>query len=479
MKNNNLILATDSYKVSHWMQYPEGTEQVFSYIESRGGVKPSTIFFGLQMFIKNYLEKPVTMEDIDQAQKILDVHLGPGIFNRDGWVRLVEKHNGYLPITIKAVEEGTIVPVKNALVTIVNTDPEFFWITSYLETAMLRDIWYGTTIATVSGYCKKTILEYLKETANGIESIDFALHDFGFRGVSSEQSAEMGGMAHLVNFKGTDTLAALIAAIEYYNASEVPGFSVIAAEHSTSCVNSDPDEQDDFAYIEKMVSILERRVKETGGFAIVAAVADTYNVYRLTREFVGERLKERIVNSGGRLVIRPDSGDPTVVPIEIVEILLEKFGYEMVGKDKQYKLLPPCIRVLQGDGINEDSIRAILESAKQKGISAENFVFGMGGALLQHSNRDTQKFAMKCSAARINGEWKDVFKNPITDPGKMSKKGIIETVRLKTGKIVTKRTSELEEGDIRLMRTVYHNGMLVFDDSFERIRERADVRQLL
>lgn len=470
--NTILPLNTDSYKISHYMQYPEGTEKVFSYIESRGGKKNAVTFFGLQAFIKKYLMKPITKQDIDMAEMLMMQHLGPGIFNRKGWDSLLRKHHGFLPVEIRAVDEGAEIPTGVALVTIENTDPEFYWVTSYLETAMLRDIWYGTTVCTISKACKKVIKEYLDNTSDDPAAINFMLHDFGYRGVSSDESAAMGGLAHLVNFMGTDTMAALVAAIEYYNAKEAVGFSVIASEHSTMCTNADPFTKDDFASAEKMVSILEARVKATGTFQIVSAVADTYDVYRFTRDYIGTRLKDRIMNSGGRFVVRPDSGNPEVVPVELVEILLDKFGY--TTNSKGFKVLPPCIRVLQGDGINEDSIAAILKNASERGIAADNFVFGMGGALLQHCDRDWQKFAMKCSAVKVNGVWRDVYKDPITDAGKRSKRGRLVTVRNWHDKIVTLRLDEVTATDKVIMDTVYRNGTLIKDVSFENVRAEAN-----
>ena len=211
----NLILNTDSYKVSMFKQYPAGTTGVYSYIESRGGRYDRTVFFGLQAFIKEYLLWPITQADIDIADEILTAHGEP--FNRAGWQYILDKHNGYLPVVIRAVPEGTVVPVKNVLATIENTDPECFWLTTWLETALLRAVWYGTTVATQSYTIKQVILDYLERTGDP-GTIDFKLHDFGARGVSSMESAGIGGAAHLVNFMGTDTITGVLYAREYYNA---------------------------------------------------------------------------------------------------------------------------------------------------------------------------------------------------------------------------------------------------------------------
>jgi len=471
----NLILSADSYKTTQWMQYPEGYTNVFSYIESRGGLYEESMFFGIQLFVKKYLETAITMVQVEQAKLLIDAHIGPNVFNYEGWKRIVDEFDGYLPVRIRSIKEGSVIPVKNALLTIENTVEGFGWLTSYLETAMLRDVWYGTTVATISYRCKQRIYKSLERTSdNPLENLPFALHDFGYRGVSSDESAQAGGLAHLLNFQGTDTLAALVAAIEYYNAIGPVGLSVIASEHSTMCANADPVTKNDFASAERMVSILEERQRTMGGFNIVSAVADTYDVFRFTQQFIGTDLKDRIVASGGRLVIRPDSGDPEEIPITIIRMLMDAFGYTVNGRDM--KVLPPCVRVLQGDGINEESIGRILANVEAAGFSTENIFFGMGGALLQHCDRDWMKFAMKASAIKINGNWQDVFKDPITDPGKTSKKGRISTVydpSIKKGnKVVTKRLEDIKDTDVDLMEIIYEPGFQI-DKNFDELREQS------
>ena len=226
---HNIILNSDSYKYSQFNQYPANTTGIYSYIESRGGKYDETVFFGLQAFIKEYLTAPITQDMIDEAELIITAHGEP--FNRAGWEYILNEHNGYLPVRIRAVPEGTIVPVKNVLATIENTDPACYWLTSFLETALLRAIWYPTTVATNSREIKKLILDALEKTGDPT-TIDFKLHDFGARGVSSLESAGIGGAAHLVNFMGTDTVEALLFARRYYNA-DMAGFSIPAMEHST------------------------------------------------------------------------------------------------------------------------------------------------------------------------------------------------------------------------------------------------------
>ena len=406
----NILLNTDSYKVSMFKQYPAGTTGVYSYIESRGGRYDRTVFFGLQAFIKEYLLEPITQADIDIADELLTAHGEP--FNRAGWQYILDKHNGYLPVVIRAVPEGTVVPVKNVLATIENTDPECYWLTTYLETAILRAIWYPTTVATQSYTIKQVIKDYLEKTGDPT-LIDFKLHDFGARGVSSLESASIGGAAHLVNFMGTDTISGLLYAREFYNAGIV-GFSIPAAEHST--ITSWGRDGEVNAYR----NMLDQFAKPG---SIVAVVSDSYDVYNAASKLWGEELRQAVIDSGATVVIRPDSGDPLTINQHLIEILGEKFGYTV--NSKGFKVLNN-VRLIQGDGVNELTIRSILGGFMAMGWSADNIAFGMGGALLQQVDRDTQKFAMKCSSAEINGKWVDVQKDPITDSGKKSKAGRVE-----------------------------------------------------
>src|SRR5215831_85033 len=202
----NLILNTDSYKPSHWLQFPPGVTASTSYLSSRGGRFGSTLFFGLQHILKETLAgEAFSKADVDEAGEFLAAHGEP--FNRDGWLRILERHSGRLPIRIKAVPEGTVVLTHNVLMTVESTDPAAFWLPSYLETLLLRATWYPTTVATQSYYLKKRIFEYLRDTSDDPRGeLPFKLHDFGCRGVSSQESAGIGGMAHLVNFKGSDTI---------------------------------------------------------------------------------------------------------------------------------------------------------------------------------------------------------------------------------------------------------------------------------
>ncbi|QGM80548.1 nicotinate phosphoribosyltransferase [Otariodibacter oris] len=454
---NNLLLNVDSYKASHWLQYPPNTEHISYYIEARKS-NFDVVMFGLQAFIKEYLLVPITQTDIDQAEITLTAHGLP--FHRKGWQRLLEKHKGLLPIKIDAVPEGTVLPVGNVVCQIVNTDPEFYWLSGYLETALLRAVWYPSTVASISYFCKQKIKQALLKSSDSLDGLDFQLHDFGARGASSLETVALGGLAHLVNFRGTDSVSALLAAKRWYNVTKMPAFSIPAAEHST--ITAWGKDNEAMAY-DNMIT------QFAGDKKIYAVVSDSYNLWNALENIWGEQLHQKIKEKGGRLVIRPDSGDPIEIVCKTLEILAEKFGTTV--NSKGYKVLPDYIRIIQGDGINMNSLDPILDAIMQKGFSVENVNFGMGGGLLQQVNRDTMSWAMKASAICINGEWKDIFKAPITSQMKRSKKGI-QALIYEDNQWQTVRQDELANRENQL-KTVFLNGKLLVDEHLDSIRDRT------
>ncbi|CAH1785042.1 unnamed protein product [Owenia fusiformis] len=457
---DNIILCTDSYKVTHHKQYPPNTTNVSSYFESRGGKFPEVCFFGLQYIIKRWLCGPVvTKEKIAEAKEVYNLHFGQDVFNEEGWNYILEKHGGYLPMRIKAVPEGSIVPVKNVLFTVENTDPKCFWLTNYFETLLVQ-VWYPMTVATNSRAQKEIIAKYLDETSDSMALLPYKLHDFGFRGTSSVESAGIGGAAHLVNFRGTDTIAGIMMARKYYNC-KMAGESIPAAEHSTITTWGSTGEVEAF-----------RNMIETFPNGPVACVSDSYNIWEACEKVWGGELKSLVMKrTKGPLVVRPDSGDPPEVVVKVLAILGDKFG--TTTNKKGYKLLSPCIRVIQGDGISYESLGKILENMKKNNWSTDNLTFGSGGALLQRLDRDTQKCAFKCSYAIVNGKGVDVFKEPITDLGKKSKKGKL-TLELEDGKYTTVQQGKgVPKKDV--LETVFENGKLLKDYSFEDIRKNAEI----
>ena len=455
----NLILNTDSYKFSHYKQYPKGTTKVHSYIESRGGKYDKVTFFGLQAFLKEYMTDPITQDNIDEAEEFTTAHGVP--FNKEGWQYILDKHDGYMPVKIRAVQEGIAVPNSNVMLTIENRDPNVPWLTSYLETALLRAIWYPSTVATISRSIKVLIKGYLDNTSDSSEGLNFKLHDFGARGVSSFESAGLGGMAHLVNFMGSDTVTGSYYANKYYNAG-MAGFSIPAAEHSTMTAWGEDNEVNAYR------NMLDVYAKPG---SLLAVVSDSYDLYNAVENIWGGELKQHVIDSGAIVVIRPDSGDPASIVLRTLQLLDKTFG--SVTNSKGYKVLNH-VRVLQGDGINEGSIMDILDLAVGAGFSADNLAFGMGGALLQQMDRDTQKFAMKASAMRIDGKWVDIYKDPKTDPGKRSKRGRLTLVKDDNNNLRTVTLNAVGD-QVEMMRTVYSSGIITEEMTFDEVRDNAKI----
>ncbi len=458
----NIITATDSYKISHHSMYPEGTERVYSYFEARKGARfDKTVFFGLQSLLKQIAGTVVTMDDLDAAEALAQAHFGQPLFNVEGWEYIIREHDGRLPLRIKAVPEGTPVTVNNVLMTVENTDPKCWWLTNAME-SFLTHVWYPSTVASLSYDVKRMIERYLVTTTGSTDGVDFMLHDFGYRGAASHESASIGGAAHLVNFKGTDTLPAMELAMRDYGANlDDLAFSVPATEHSIMTSLGEHGEED-----------IVRRLLEQHPTGILSVVADSYDYYRFVDELVGSMFYNDIIKRDGVFVVRPDSvthEHPT--PEELVVWTLETLWGHYGGTETEqgYKVLNPHVRVLWGDGIDPQGINMILQAAMDAGFAASNLVFGMGGGLLQKVNRDTQRFAMKASAICIDNSWRDIFKRPL-DLSKASKSGRMSLIKL-DGEFVTVANSQSVEGDI--LRTVFENGELKVDDNFADIRKRA------
>lgn len=458
----NLILSTDSYKMTHWKMYPPETKYVYSYFEARKGAKyDATTFFGLQHILQGLAGTVITQVDLDEATALAEVHLGPGLFNREGWQHIINTHGGRLPLEIRAVPEGKRIPIDNVLMTVVNTDPEVPWLTNYVE-SYLTHVWYPSTVATLSNEVKRTLLHYLTVQGSAPETVNFMLHDFGYRGATTDSAAAIGGAAHLVNFMGTDTVPAMDLALKTYHADLGSlAFSVPASEHSVMTAQGRDGE---YAVLDQLI--------EQYPSGILSVVADSYDIYGFVNTVV-ER-KDQILAREGRFVVRPDSvtakhDTPETLTLWVVETLWNGFGG--TNTSAGYRVLNDQVRVLWGDGIDPEGIRSIIYTLHQNGYAAENMVFGMGGGLLQKVNRDTQRFAFKSSAQFRDGIWHDVQKDPL-DGSKASKAGRLKLVH-PVGEPC--RTVREEEPGEDLLELVYLNGVLIREQTFDEIRANAVV----
>jgi nicotinamide phosphoribosyltransferase len=494
MKNYNYIfpatLLCDFYKVSHREQYPKGTQQIYSTWTPRAsriqGID-KVVMFNLQAFVKkflieyfdvNFFSRP--KEDVvNEYVRVIKYTLG--VENPDA-SHIAALHDlGYLPVKISAVFEGTLVPIRVPMITVENTlpeHPEFFWVTNYLETLMSSELWQPMTSATIAFQYRKMLTTYAMETVGNADFVPFQGHDFSYRGMAGQDSAYSSGAGHLLSFVGTDTIPAILYHEKYYNANiekELVGTSIPATEHSIACSYGSDNE---FEYFRRLITEVYPK-----GF--VSIVSDTYDFWKVVGEFL-PALKDIILARDGKVVIRPDSGDPVKIIVGdpnasdelvrkgLIECLWDIFGGSIT--EKGYKLLDSHIGAIYGDSITLARAEAIVEGLKQKGFASINIVFGVGSYTYQYQTRDTFGFAMKATFAEVNGEDRLLFKDPKTDDGtKKSQRGKVVVVG-EDGelKLIDGLTADehKEYADTDLLKPVFVDGKLVREQSLADIRAR-------
>lgn len=496
----NTILNTDSYKLGHFTFEEEGTTGDYAYIEARkGGEFTEVTFFGLQYFILYYMTKPVTMEMIDEAEAQVEAHGLP--FNRDGWELIVNRHGGFMPVRIKALREGEIVEHGVVQVTIEATDPEIAWAARYVETALLRADWFGSTIAARSARWQMKLKPFLERTGSP-ETIAWKIVDFGARGSETTESAAIGGAAHLIATQVTDNQMGIRLARKAYPGSDeqqgnyfMPAFSIPATEHS---VTTAWGAQREYAFYENIIKVHGSKPRmPDGSRRLVSVVVDTYDQDQaiaiwgtntgqpLTLRYVNAEtgfdivvekpnggLKKKLIDSNMTLVARPDSGDPRTNVPHLLNLLGKYFGFTVNAKG--FKLLPEYVRVIQGDSIDEVSLVEIAAAIEAAGWSLDNVNFGSGGGLLQKDvTRDTHRYAQKASYVEVRGERRNIQKMPKTDPSKASKAGRFSVVR-RNGKLTTIKEGEMMAGERDELEVVYENGIVERVMSFVQVRAVAE-----
>lgn len=495
----------DFYKTGHRQQYPKGTELVVSNFTPRSGKHANVaddsgiIFFGLQYFIKDFLQKAFYEQfftlpkeaAVAWYKRRMDTSLGEDAVPVDHIARLHEMQE--LPLEIRALPEGTFVPIGVPCLTIQNTIPEFFWLTNYIETVLSTYMWLPCTSATTALGYRKLLEEYAKKTGSPLEFVDFQAHDFSFRGMSSLQSASVSGAAHLLAFKGTDTIPAIDFHEQYYDADctlELIGCSVPATEHSVMCMDGESGELETF----------RRLITEIYPKGIVSIVSDTWDFWQVISEY-SVQLKSEILARDGKVVFRPDSGNPADIICGMkhfseyeyapeiaeyhwnqssehqhkgaVEVLWDIFGGTIT--ETGHKLLDSHVGLIYGDSITYEVAQEILERLEKKGFASANIVFGVGSYTYQYVTRDTWGWAVKATYGRVNGEPRNIYKKPKTDSGKDSAKGLLMVVRdNKTGQLKLKQEAAPDEFDSKenLLQPIYRNGQLLIEHSLSEIRER-------
>lgn len=475
--NKNLLLSTDVYKMGHMDQYPEGTSEVYSYLTARSGAKiPKTVFFGLQYYLTEYLQRPITTDDVDQFMGYKRSILGTEGDSRAKLMELVKL--GYIPLEIRAVPEGTVMPTGNVLMTVRNTHPDFAWVVGFFESLLLK-VWNTTTVASYSYMLKQMMAGYAHLYCDDLNHLPFQIHDFGYRGVSSEETAALSGAAHLINFLGTDTILGLVLLRRYYAAGvdgSPIGLSVPATEHSVMCAYKRENEFQAF----------DRMINELYPSGFVSIVSDTYNLWTVLTDFA-PRLKDKILAREGRVVFRPDSGDPVKIVTGdpdaeagspeskgVIQLLDEVFGSTLNGKG--LRVLNPKVGLIYGDGMTKDRMQDMVTKAVAKGYAPSNLVFGVGGLLLQQHSRDTQGFAIKATHCTVNGEQRSIMKDPVTDTGKKSLCGYLALRKDEQGEFLTQEVNTLVEANNNsLLQLVFQDGKLTKFQTLSEIRERAQL----
>jgi nicotinamide phosphoribosyltransferase len=479
MKTNPFLL-TDYYKVGHVFQYPDKTELVYSNLtprKSRINGVDEMVFFGLQYFIKEYLINYFNENFFQQSKEKVMKEYKRRIVTSLGthlpsYEHISALHDlGYLPIEIKALPEGSKVPMRVPCLTIVNTKAEFYWLTNFLETLLSAVIWQPCTSATIAYTYRKLLNKYAVETGMPMEFVQWQGHDFSFRGMSSLETAVLSGMGHLLSFTGTDTIPAIDALEQYYNANadvELIGGSVAATEHSVMCSGSKDGEVETF----------RRLITEVYPSGTVSIVSDTWDLWKVCTEYL-PALKETVLNRNGKVVIRPDSGDPEkiicgdtegeteVVRKGVVELLWDVFGGTIT--EKGFKLLDAHIGAIYGDSINIDRATRICEGLKAKGFATQ-VVFGIGSYTYQYNTRDTFGTAMKATYVVIDGEGQEIYKDPVTDDGtKRSATGLLN-VKKENGRFVLYDKVTWEQERDSELKTVFKDGKLMKEFSLKEIR---------
>ena len=422
---HNILLSTDVYKMLHMEQYCPGTIKVYSYLMARSSKQFTEVkWFGLQYYLKEYLSQPITYDMVREflmyRKKILGGPAPADVVNKLTALAAL----GYWPLEIKALPEGEVYPLRVPLMTITNTHPEFYWCVGFVESLLLK-LWYPCCVATHSYNYRKVVDAAFEKTGSEELSFlkDYMVHDFGYRGDSSEESAGISGASHLLNFKGSDTVLAYPFADKYYPELNLTMASVPASEHSVMCSFGREGEFDAYKHMLK-----------TYPTGIVSIVSDTYDVWNVLTNFAVQ-LKDEILARDGKVVFRPDSGDPVKIICGdpeaefgspewkgAIQILDEVFGHTRNAKG--YKELNPKVGLIYGDGMYLERYKKTLETLEEMGYACTNLVIGVGGILRNHT-RDDLGFAIKATYVEVNGEPREIMKDPVTDHGKKSHMGLL------------------------------------------------------
>lgn len=474
IKPFNFILAADGYKANHWEEIPEDVEFDWALIVPRKPSFYSTTVVAMGQTFLATMFSSVRIEEwmIDEAE--IEITEQGYSFNRKGWEYICRELDGRLPLAVYGVEEGRIVLPQTPIVGITNTVRKFAWLVTYVETFSQEIIWKMSTVASVCKSIRTGLTEFCEITGTDVSNVDYMLHNFGDRGADSPDEAPvMAGMAHAAIFDGSDCLRANGYIKKLYNTSKPSTSSIEATEHSVMCKHSNPETKDDFGAalmaVDRLYACVERS-KRGIGLPFLSAVIDTYDDVRFVSKYIGTYLKDKIVNSGGRLICRPDTGDIKTKPGQIGNILADKFGYTVNANG--FAVLPNCVGVIQGDGIKIDTWRGVVQGWINAGLSLDNFCLGMGSGVTHDSARDDFSFSSKSVATYRNGHWERELKDPITDSGKKSLSGLVRCRENDLGELQV--YDALHEGNVYNFLTQTNGWQLWFKDGYREYRQTWD-----
>lgn len=540
-----IITATDGYKIGHADQYHQKTKQVVSNWTPRKsrleGIE-EVVFFGQQAFIKKFLIKKFNegffgiSEDIavNQYLRRINNYLPPGSKVTADRIRALHKL-GYLPICILSLPEGESSPIRVPQSVIFATKDEFYWLVNYLETLASCELWKPCTSATIAKSYKEIFDKYAMETVGNTAFTSWQGHDFSMRGMSGVNDAMSSGAAHLLSFTGTDTIPAIDYLEDYYNANcekELIGGSVAATEHAVMCSNTgfyiwDEHSGDWSKQGEAELSVFKALITETYPTGIVSIVSDTWDLWRVLTKYMVD-LKDIILSRNGKIVIRPDSGNPvdilcglsipkfdTIENVQshfyknvngnitfilndkwhkvirhsgnefkyenyipepkdkgVIELLWDVFGGTIT--EKGYKLLNENVGAIYGDSITRARSIEICDRLKEKGFASINWVAGIGSYTYQYQTRDSLGYAQKSTYCEVGEHKIEIFKDPITDNGtKKSARGLTAVYKDENGKYYLKDQATWKEMLNCELVKVYENGSLLVDYTLQEIRDRV------
>lgn len=478
IKASNFILMCDSYKVNHYLELPEGTKRTYSAIVPRKPSKYATKIVAMgQTYAAILLANVrVTHAMIDEAE--IEIHEQGYLFNRADWEVIADEFDGRLPLDMFAVEEGRVVDPQTPVVGIINTDDRFAWLPAYIETIVQCIIWKMSTVASICRAARITIAEYMVKTGADMSMLDYKLHNFGDRGADSPESAIMAAIAHAVMFSGSDCTQANGYIKAMYKTKKAYTSSVEATEHSVMCANSDAGKLDDFGAAKMAVARLHKVVERTKagiGIPVMSVVIDTYDDDRFSKQYMGGLFREEIIHSGGKMVQRPDSGDPRVQPAKIAHNIEVTFGCTV--NQQGYKVLHPATGVLQGDGVRIETLPGIVKAWCDAMYSMDGLVLGMGSGVTHDGARDDFSFSMKAIASYDGVKWRRLLKQPITDLTKKSLSGLVRCKEVDDKLVVYDAMVDGSFEDFTLesdgWRCWVHNGARTFFQSFDDVRERG------